>query len=154
MLQRHTLLTLTFLLLIFIPTHGQQTFNYLEIRKDLVKSTCTTNDVEINKQDLANLMALDTSTIGKGLSEYYYDLGMLYYNTFGFEEGKFHPEAFTCMRRCVELDKKNGAAYLNLSIMFYFEKDIAKAKEYADLHKKHTRKKYRDNDYLVRIDSL
>jgi hypothetical protein len=133
---------------------AQQKIDYLQIRNDIVKSTCTTKDPEIYKQDLANLLALDTTTIGKGLSAYYYDLGMIYYGMFGFEEGKFHPEAFTCMRRCVELDKKNGAAYLNLSIMFYFEKDSAKAKEYAHLHKKHTRKKYRDNDYLVRIESL
>ena len=78
----------------------------------------------------------------------------MYYGIFGITEGKFHPEAFTSMKHCVELDKKNGNAYLNLSIMYYFEKDIPKAKEYARLHKKHTRKKYRDNDYLVRIERL
>jgi lipoprotein NlpI len=148
-------LTIITLSLLFINSAlAQQKIDYLEVRKDLVKSTCTTTDAEIYKQDLANLLALDTATINKGLSEYFYDLGMLYYAHFGNNEGKFHPEAFACMKRCVELDKKNGSAYLNLSIMYYFTKNIPLAKEYAQFHKKYTRKKYRDNDFLARIESL
>lgn len=151
---KKSILLLPIALLVWNIGHAQQKVNYLEIRKDLVKSTCTTTDAEINKQDLANLLAIDTTIIGSGLSQYYYDLGMLYYSIFGLSEGQFHPQAYVCMKRCVELDKKNGNAYLNLSIMYYFEKNIFLAKEYAQLHKKYTRKRDRDHFHLKHIESL
>ncbi len=149
---KKSILILPIALLVWNIGHAQQKVNYIEIRKDLVKSTCTTTDAEINKQDLANLLALDITNISKGLSEYYYDLGMLYYACFGNKEGQIHLHAYACMKRCVELDKKNGSAYLNLSIMYYFDKNMPLAKEYALLHKKYTRKKYRDNEFLSRIE--
>ena len=108
-------------------------------------------DIEIYEQDLANLLSFDTTAIGKGLSQYYYDLGMTY-STLSNRDTTLLPLAFKAMVRCAELDRKNGNAYLSLSIYSYLQKDIAKAKAYARLHKKYTRKKYRDNEFLAMLE--
>jgi hypothetical protein len=103
----------------------------------------------------ANLLKLDTNKIKNGLEEYYYDLAMMYLFKGAFYEEKideFGNEAIKYNIRCINLNKRNSAAYNNLAIAYLQKNQNDKAKEILILYKKYTKRKYWDKSLIKQIE--
>lgn len=147
----------TFFFLIIINNtqiaNAQNNVNYFEIKSEIKKTSCTEHTIEAVNETVKALLAIDTNAISKGLSEYYYDLGMAYYmKSEGFKETEFRELSIKYFLKCLEKDKKKSNAYLNISLIYFINNMYDKAKIYLKLYKKNTPKKYWDLETIETIE--
>lgn len=129
--------------------HAQKWIDYLKIRE----ISCSNNDSISMNQSLENLLKIDATTIKKGLDQYYYDLGMVYYSkVYLFKEKEFIAKAISCFENCFRNDKKKWEAYKNLVIIYCYENNIEMAKKYILLYKKYCKKENWDNQLIQIIE--
>lgn len=135
--------------------NAQDHINYLSLKQSQKVYSCTKHDIESVNITIRNLQSLDTSAIVIGLSDYFYDLGMAYFIKEGLIKQKgSYEQAIIHFERSLQLDKKRGAAYNNLAIIYYFRDEFDKAKTQIKLYKKFTPKKYRDKEIIDLIENL
>jgi tetratricopeptide (TPR) repeat protein len=144
-----------FIVLIGINVKSQETIDYIKLKKDIYGVSC----MNVNKTNvdstLVNLLKIDTTRITKGLEEYYYDLALMYnFKGVYYKEKRisYFTEAIKYNLRCINLNKKNTAAYNNLALLYLDTKQIDKAKEILNLYKKYTRHKYWDKTLIKQIE--
>lgn len=132
---------------------AQDTINYDEIRKDIVLNSCGNVNLEKTETTYNNLTELDTNKITTGLSRYYSDLGMTLY-LLSVYKGETHylNDAIENYKKSIHIEKKNGEAYHQLAIIyFYMKKDTINAKKYIRLYKKFTKPENLDKDLIEKI---
>lgn len=142
-------LTLLFVFSISSLTIAQNAIDYDKIRPE----TCKSVDSSTIDAMIENLLKIDTSKISNGLCDYYYDLGMMYYEkSYMLGQPEFRDLCIRSFNKCLAINKKGSDAYYNLCLIYYFDKHYNKAKEYVKLYKKYTKKKYWDKTFIDMVE--
>ncbi|MBP7103209.1 MAG: hypothetical protein KBA86_08165 [Bacteroidales bacterium] len=116
-------------------------------------TSCTRVDTLSVNMTLKNLLAMDTLKITNGLSDYYYDLGMNYYmKAILYKQNNWFDLSIASFNKCISIDSTRGDCYYNISLIYYFLKNISKAKSYLVLYKKYTPEAYWDKEFIDIID--
>jgi tetratricopeptide (TPR) repeat protein len=139
------------LILIFMSVSAlisaQEGIDYLKIRNSLVRTTCSAINEDTTELTYQNLMSIDSTKITNGLADYYYDLGMTYYEkAYFFEQKEFFPLVIASFENCILIDKKRSLAYWNLALHYSLNKQYELASAYLEKYKKYCKKKYWDKD--------
>lgn len=138
-----------------LKVNSQETIDYIKIKKSINGISCMNANQTNVDSTFANLLKLDTNKIKNGLEEYYYDLAMMYFFKVAYCEEKleeFGNEAIKYNIRCINLNKKNSAAYNNLALVYLHKNQNDKAKEILILYKKYTKRKYWDKSLIEQIE--
>ncbi len=134
-------------------TNNQDSIDYFKIRNEKVSTSCTKVDTFSVNMTLKNLLSMDTLKITNGLCDYYYDLGMNYYLKAAlYKQDNWFYLAIASFNKCISIDSTRGDCYHNISLIYYFLKDIGKAKSYLVLYKKYTAEPYWDKEFIDRIE--
>jgi hypothetical protein len=132
---------------------AQEGIDYLKIRNSLVRTTCSAINQDTTELTYQNLMSIDSTKITNGLADYYYDLGMTYYEkTYFFEQKEFIPAMISSFENCIITDIKQSSAYWNLALHYSLNKQYELASAYLEKYKKYCKKKYWDKDQIELIE--
>lgn len=134
---------------------AQESIDFLKIRKELVRTSCSEISLDTVELTLKNLLSIDSTKITEGLAQYYYDLGMTYLEkSLIHEQKEFLPQMILNFQNCISVDKKYHNAYLNLSIYYHSVKQYDLAKSYIVNYKKYCKKKYWDKDFIEMLEKI
>lgn len=144
------------ILLLYLPSFlngmAQQSIDYLAEQSKNVRYSCEISNPDSVDASIQNLLGIDPSQISNGLYDYYFDLGMTYYTkSFMFKQVEYKTDAYDCFLKCIQIDQTRGDAYHNLLIMYYFDKQIGKAKALLGPYKRYAPLRYRDRKLIRRI---
>lgn len=150
----HRLLLTFFTCIIILYSHAQDKINYTQIRKSTIHYSCTENNIDSINLTLNQLLKIESTNISSGKDEYYYDIGLIYYIKSIIEK---KPELLTAsiknFNNAILINPKNGSSYLNLSLVYYFQKKFSLANENLKKYKKYTKKKYWDRSTIKVIEN-
>ena len=142
-----------FSILLCETLYAQNLIDYNQIREKVVHTSCTENSLDSVELTLKNLLEIDTLKISDGHYRYYYDLGMTYcVKTLKYEQKEFLNQTIASFNKCISIDKKNGSAYMNLTIVYNANKQFELAKTNLKLYKKYTRKKYWEKETIKELE--
>lgn len=134
---------------------AQESIDYLKIRNELVRTSCTEISLDTVELTLKNLLSIDSTKITEGLAHFYYDLGMTYLEkSLIHEQKEFLPQMILNFQNCISVDKKYHNAYLNLSIYYHSKEQYDLAKSYIVNYKKYCKKKYWDKEYIEMLEKI
>lgn len=132
---------------------AQEGIDYLQTRNNLVRTTCSAINQDTTELTFQNLMTIDSAKITNGLGDYYYDLGMTYFDkAYFFDQKEFIPLMISSFENCIITDKKRSLAYWNLAIHYSGNKQYELASAYLEKYKKYCKKKYWDKDQIALIE--
>ena len=148
-------IVLFFLVLIFQSTlSAQKTIDYTELSKKVIHVGCTQTNIDSVDLTLKELLEIDSTQISKGLYDYYFDLGSVYYmKSFMHKQKEFHDHVYYCNYKCISIDNKKGDAYHEIAVIAYMDKKYALATTSIRLYKKYTEKEYWDKDLISFIEN-